>query len=498
LRGSGAIGRIAAVVALIVAVIAVVMLLGGNGEEYEVTAEFENASQLVGGEIVVVGGVRAGSVKEIELGPNGQALVTFTVDEEYAPLKRGTTATVRSPSLSSIAARQVQLALPPDSDAGEEIASGGTLSQSETVSEVDLDEVFNTLDPETIKDFKHVIQGLEVSYDGIGKQANRGLHYLNPFLSTSRRLFSELSADEPALESLIVDTSQLSGALAARAPDISALVGNLDLMMTAIGDRKDRLARAVSLLPDFMRQANTTFVNLRAALDDVDPLVEAAKPAAVKLRPFFAELRGAAADAVPTLRDTQKIIKRKGASNDLVELTRLQRPLAQAAVGSGAPDCGSDPVSTSELAGVADDDFEQGAFGESTCALSNSLPQLSALRAYSPEIAAWFDGYSHPAYIDALGGMARIAATFNAFTPAVNGLPIINILDLPGLLDTVLDEAGFEAALTQGAIARCPGANERPVNDIDASDDSVPFTDGGALTDGVPPDCDPSIVAPGD
>ena len=498
MRGSGAIGRIAAVVALVIAVIAVVMLLGGNGEDYEVTAEFENASQLVGGEVVVVGGVRAGSVKEIELGPNGQALVTFTVDEDYAPLQRGTTATIRSPSLSSIAARQVQLTLPPDSDAGEEIADGGTLTQSETISEVDLDEVFNTLDPKTIEDFKHVIQGLQISYDGIGRRANRGLHYLNPFLSTSRRLFAELSADEPALESLIVDTSQLSGALAARAPDISALVGNLDLMMTAIGDRKERLARAVELLPDFMRQANTTFVNLRAALDDVDPLVEAAKPAARRLQPFFAELRAAAADAVPTLRDTQRIIKRRGADNDLVELTRLQRPLAQAAAGSGSPDCGSDPVDTSQLAEVGDDDYTQGAFGESACALSNSLPQLTALRAYSPDIAAWFDGFSgHIGYVDALGGLARIAATFNAFTPSVNGLPVINILDLPGLIDTVLDEAGFEDSLVQGAIARCPGSNDRPVNDIDPSDDSVPFTDGGALTDGVPPDCDPSIVVPG-
>jgi phospholipid/cholesterol/gamma-HCH transport system substrate-binding protein len=496
-RGSGAIGRIAAVVALVIAVIAVVMLVGGNGDDYEVTAEFENASQLVGGEIVVVGGVRAGSVKEIELGPNGQALVTFTVDEEYAPLRRGTTATIRTPSLSSIAARQVQLTLPPDSEAGEEIESGGSLDQSETVSEVDLDEVFNTLDPETIRDFKHVIQGFETAYDGIGPRANRGLRYLNPFLSTSRRLFSELSADETSLERLLVDTSQLSGALAQRAPEITALVSNLDLMMNAIGDRKQRLAAAISLLPDFMREANTTFVNLRATLDDLDPLVSAAKPAAKKLQPFMAELRAAAADAVPTLRDTQRIIRRRGADNDLVELTRLQVPLRDIAVGTGAPECGSEPTDTSELAAVADDDYDQGALGESVCALTNSLPQLSALRAYSPDIVGWFDGFSHPAYIDALGGMARIAATFNVFTPSLNGLPVINILDLPGLLDTVLSESEFEGAITTGAIDRCPGANERPVSDIDPSDDSVPFTEGGALTDGVPPDCDPSIVVPG-
>ena len=34
------------------------------------------------------------------------------------------------------------------------------MSQAETVSAVDLDEIFNTLDTETVKDFKKVITGL--------------------------------------------------------------------------------------------------------------------------------------------------------------------------------------------------------------------------------------------------------------------------------------------------------------------------------------------------
>ncbi|MGH2954423.1 MAG: MlaD family protein, partial [Solirubrobacterales bacterium] len=137
--------RALALIALVVAAAIAYILLSG-GDEYEVTAEFENASQLVTGNEVVVGGTNAGSVKEIELGPDGQALVTFTVEDELAPLRRGTVATIRSTALSSIAGRQVQLTLPPDSQAGEEIDSGGRLSQAETVSEVDLDQLFNTLD----------------------------------------------------------------------------------------------------------------------------------------------------------------------------------------------------------------------------------------------------------------------------------------------------------------------------------------------------------------
>ena len=485
---SSVLGRIAALIALIVAIVAVVITLSG-GEEYEVTAEFENAGQLVKGNEVVVGGAAAGTVSSIELGPEGQALVTFTVDEEYAPLKRGTVATIRSPSLSQIAGRQVQLTLPVDAQAGEEIESGGDLSQAETVSAVDLDQLFNTLDPDTIKDFKHVIQGFEESYDGVAPQANRGLEYLNPFLSTSRRVFAELNSDQRALENLIVDSSQLSGALAARAPDISALVGNLNRMMNAIGDRRERLAQSISLLPDFMRNANTTFVNLRAALDDVDPLVAASRPAARELRPFLADLRAAAADAVPTIRDLDAIVKRSGPDNDLVELTGLQPELAERAIGSGAVDCGRGPENPADLRTAADDDFTQGAFGEAVCSLDNSLLNLAFFRAYTPELVGWFDDFGHSGFVDAISGIGRISTSFNQFSLSLPG-------GLPNLLEPLTPEQ-LASSFDTGNTRRCPGGNERPVTDIDPSDTSVPFTDGGALTDGVAGDCDPSQVLPG-
>ncbi len=492
MRTSTIIGRLAAIVALVIAVVAIVVLLSGNGDEYEVTAEFENASQLVKGNEVVIGGAAAGTVKEIELGPDGQALVTFTVNEDFAPLHRGTVATVRSPSLSQIAGRQIQLTVPAESQAGEEIPSGGELDQSETVSTVDLDQLFNTLSPKTIKDFKHVIQGFELSYDGVGEQANKGLRYLNPFLSTSRRLFSELTADEQAFRDLIVDTSQLSGALAERSADISGLVGNLNRMMNAIGDRKERLASAISQFPGFMRQANTTFVNLRAALDDVDPLVEASKPVAVRLQPFLASLRAAAADAVPTVRDLDAIVKRGGEANDLVDLNRIQPTLTSAAVGAGAPDCGKDPVD--DFATAADDDFSQGAFGESVCSLANSIPSLEFFRAYTPELIGWFDGFSHSGVIDANGGSARVAASFNTYTVADGtGLPIVG----PGILPESLAEPSRLDVLTIDATQKCPGGNERPLGAADPSDDSTPFTDGGALTDGRAGECNPDDVQPG-
>jgi phospholipid/cholesterol/gamma-HCH transport system substrate-binding protein len=234
-----------------------------------------------------------------------------------------------------------------------------------------------------------------------------------------------------------------------------------------------------------MREANTTFVNLRAALDDLDPLVDASKPAAVELGPFLTELRAAAADAVPTITDLDRIVRQKGSANDLVELTALQPELARNAVGSGSPECGPGADDAEDLLVAADDDHSQGAFGESVCALQNSLGTLSFFRAYTPELLGWFNTFSHVGMTDATGDIASIAVTLNAFSPSVPLLP---------LPDNLLD-AGEALGLLNIGTQRCPGAHERPV----AGDDSLPFTDGGALTDGshANGECDPTDVATG-
>jgi phospholipid/cholesterol/gamma-HCH transport system substrate-binding protein len=470
LTTSSAVGRIAAIVALAVAAVAVGLLLFRGGSTYEVTAEFQSASQLVKGSQVVVAGVATGSVKSIALGDHGQALVTFTVSDPYDPLREGTTATIRSYSLSGIANRQIQLELPSPDAAGAEIPSGSTLPESQTTSEVDLDQLFNTLNARTIKNFKHVIEGFSLSYEGVAKQANTGYRYLNPFLSTSRRVFGELTRDTPTLERLIVDTSHLSGALAERSSDISGLIHNANLMMGAIGSQSSALEQALVRLPGFMRQSNTTFVNLRATLDDLDPLVDASKPVAERLGPFFATFRKAAHDAVPTITDLEQTIRRPGSQNDLVELTRDAVPLASAAIGSGSPDCGRDP--NTDYRQAADGDFTQGAFGETVCSLRNGLPSLSFFRSYTPELVAWFNGFGPTSGIhDANGGMSRIATTFNTFSPGLPDLfndPASPIVDLAGIGGTYKN-------------ARCPGTNER-----NPGDGSTPFTDNGTLA------CDPS------
>jgi hypothetical protein len=136
------------------------------------------------------------------------------------------------------------------------------------------------------------------------------------------------------------------------------------------------------------------------------------------------------------------------------------------------PDCGSDP--NSEFEAAQDDDFSQGGLGETACALQNQLPQIANLRAYTPELVGWFDGFSTSGSLDASGGLGRIAASFNPFTVSESGLVDL-LAPLEPDIGELLTGANLEM-LDVGNHARCPAALER-----DPGDGSVPFDDGGTI-----------------
>ena len=277
-------------------------------------------------------------------------------DKDYRPIRKGTKFVVRQASLSGVANRYVDLQMPPgDSSTTGNFADGAIVPATETQSAVDLDQLFNTFDAKTRKGLQHVITGSAKQFQGTGEAARIGFHYLNPSIASSTQLFQELSRDTPALRRYIVRSSDLVGDLASKRNDLTGLVNNLERMNAAIAKPPNALASAVTQLPPFMRRANTTFVNLRSTLDHVDPLVAESKPVAKKLRPFLAALRPFARDSVPTVRDLSALIRRKGASNDLVELMRGAPPLAKITVGTvnrnGKNREGAFPASTKALAG---------------------------------------------------------------------------------------------------------------------------------------------------
>lgn len=444
------VGRVAAVAAVVAAAVLVGMLIfGGGGGGYTVKAQFQNANQLVKGNLVQLDGVAVGTVKDMDITPSGEAVITMKIDADHAPLHRGVHATIRQASQSGIANRYIDLTLPDAKSQGAKIDDGGLITADATTTGVDLDQLFNTLDPPTRKALQGFFKGQAKALKGKGEMQNVGFQYLNPSLSTSRRLFNELNRDTPTLERFLTDSSTLVTALASRRDDLSELIANLEGTMGAIGNQKVALADALQRLPDFMRRSNTTFVNLRAALDDVDPLVNASKPVARRLNPFLDELQPLIHDLKPTVADLRSIVRKSGSNNDLTDLTRTFGPLASAALdtknrsfdfGSGSQDLGE----------------TAGAFPKSVEAFKASSPIIAFGRPYTQDFLGWLDDFSTTGGYDALGGISRTQVIFNATTQE-NGIPAIIPLPQRG--------EAYKQFNRIDQFKRCPGASEEAAAD---------------------------------
>jgi phospholipid/cholesterol/gamma-HCH transport system substrate-binding protein len=424
---------------VVVALAAITMF--GNGESYKVKAVFQSAGQLVTGNEVRVGGQPIGRITDIDLDESAQAVVTMEIEDDLAPLHRGTAATIRATSLSGIANRYVSIKPGPNSTG--EIPDGGEIGADETSAPVDLDVLFDALDAETREGLRNFVRGSGDQYDGRAADAAESIKYFAPFLSSTTRLTRELALDQAVLERFLTDGAATVSALTERRDDLAGLVVNTNAAMRAIGDESVSLRRALELLPDTLRKANTTFVNLRTTLDDLELLVEESKPATRDLAPFFRELRPLVEDARPTVADLRDLIRTPGENNDLIELTAKQP----------------------RLAGLTSTVFPR-----AVRALDRSQPVIEYARLYTPDLAGWFTKFGQvPAYYDANGHYARVMPVFS---PTVDNGGTLEAVDPQRRLE------GYE----RGILRHCPGSAVQPV--LGAAPLAVPG-------------CDPSDTPPG-
>src|SRR4051812_35987535 len=182
MRSTTVAGRLAAIGVVIVAIVVVaVLLFAKGGKKYEVEAYFQNAAQLVKGDLVQIGGTKAGSVKEITLTSNGHARILMEIETDFAPLREGTQATIRQASLSGIANRYVDLTMPPgDVTNTKTIPSGGKIEIDNTTTAVDLDQLFNTIDRRTRESLQDFFKYSAVQFRGKEQQQKQVYKYLNP------------------------------------------------------------------------------------------------------------------------------------------------------------------------------------------------------------------------------------------------------------------------------------------------------------------------------
>ena len=425
--------------ALIVLIVAYIVFGSGGGSSYHLI--FPEAGQLVRGDQVQVGGVPVGSVTNLELTSDYKAKVTIHVDGSLTPLHAGTRAQVRTPSLSSVANRYIQLSPGPNNAPA--LADGATLPASATKEVTDLDQLFNTLDPKTRKGLSEFIQGNAAQYVGAGKALGESTEYFGPFLAASNHFFEELVRDQPVFTNFLVETAKAVTTIGARAPALSSLIENANTTFKAIGDQQENFANGLKELPVTLEEGNKTFARLPATFKALETLVVASKPTTQPLIKLFDHLRGLAVTGTPAIKNFNEAFSKPGPNNDLTDLA-LALPKLYKQLTTASP-------------AVVQGEKE-------------SAPITAFFGPYSPDLVGALRTFGQSgAYYDADGNYARVSPVFPSFAL--------------GEKDTLKPTSPTAALgpLQSGQLRRCPGAATQP-----AADGSSPFADGELLT------CDPA------
>jgi phospholipid/cholesterol/gamma-HCH transport system substrate-binding protein len=303
------------------------------------------------------------------------------------------------------------------------------------------------------------IKGNAEWYAGAGKAANRTYKYLGVGFNRAGAFVHDLNADENLFARFLVSSSRLGTAVSERSAELSSAIANANAALGAIAGQNAALNQSLELLPPTFRQANTTFVNLRAALDDVEPLIDTSKTATKELAPFLSEFRPVLSKAVPVFKNLRLSARRPGFANDTAELLGVL-PAVEQRAGR--------------------------AFPHSEAAIAGFQPNLNFIRAYSPDLLNGFAklGQASAPY-DGNGHYVRGSLT---------GLNIFNFNSGNRELEPIRPEKQYEPfGASAGVKRRCPGG-AAPA----AADGSNPFVEPPHSGSGVTTaDCNPADTPSG-
>jgi phospholipid/cholesterol/gamma-HCH transport system substrate-binding protein len=432
---------------LLAAAVVAWILLRSDAHRYRLV--FANSSQLVKGDVVRIGGSNAGQVTSVGLSDDDQAEVDIEVKDSYGPLHEGTTATIRAEGLTGVASRYIDLS--PASDTRPVLDDNAFIRGDKTTSIVEIDQLFDTLEPKTRQGLSNLIKGSADWYDGKEPAANESAQQIPKALAELSRVADEIDGDSATFEQFLVKSGDALGAIADHSDQLTELVSNTRQTSSALATDTQSLTTALENVPGALQRGSDAFAALRPALTDLRKLTDATEVNTKDLEGFLKDLTPVLHEATPTIGQLRRMFAQPGQANDLLDALR-------------------------DLPAIGK--LTDKAFPSGEKALKQSTPVFSFARPYVPDLVSWVRGYGAAgATYDANGHYIKTVPVFNAFT-------FTDDADGGHLTPRPADQRGSNPALSTGNLKRCPGASTPA-----PSDRSAPFVDSGDLANA---DCDPS------
>lgn len=299
-----------ALAAVVVALVAAVSALGSNGNDddggdgYRVRAVFDNASFIIPGEDVKVGGVIAGKIEKTELSDDNKAIVVFSLDPAFQNLRQDATCHV---GLQSLIGEQF-IECVPTQPRGEGVAPVAPLAVikdgpgkgqrflpvTQTSSPVGPDLLADIMRVPQQDRFRLILGELGVGLAGNGTELRAAISRANPALQQTNRVIQVLADQNELIARLATQSDQALAPLAAKRKDLSGFIRTAGQTAQATAERGDALEQNFALFPSFLQQLKPAMERISALSDQLGPSVanlssqaDSLNKVTTNLGPFF-------------------------------------------------------------------------------------------------------------------------------------------------------------------------------------------------------------------
>jgi virulence factor Mce-like protein len=287
---------------------------------YRISVQVPNASTLVQGNDVRIGGVRVGLVESIEPQQAEDGTVSARLDLKLArdvdPLPVDSTVTVRSRSALGLKYLEIN-----EGTSSEGYKQGAVVPLSAAHPQpVELDEVLSTFDTPTRVAVRENLVEFGNALAGRGPQLNSALGRLPGVLEVLQPVMRNLGSPSTGLDRLIRALGATVAEVAPVAGTQAAMFANLDTTFKALAEvARPFIQESISESPPTELTVLDTLPRVRPFLANTAGLFEDLQPAAVALREGAPVIASALDSGVPVLEDSPELNEELAPTFDSLE-----------------------------------------------------------------------------------------------------------------------------------------------------------------------------------
>ena len=277
------------------------------------------------GQTVNIAGVQVGEISRVEL-KDGKARITLRMEPRYGRVYKDATVLLRPKT----GLKDMVAELEPGTRAAGRLKDGGVIPVSQTLPDVNLDEVLASLDTDT-RDYLTILLGAGAEgVRGNGRELANAIRRFEPTARYGAKVLGPLAERRKNIKRVIHNLSLVMDELGAKDDQLAEFVENSNAVFAVLTRQDANLRATLSELPSSLAATQRGLGKAKTLADELGPTLQALRPGARALGPTLRQVRPFVRETTPILRDEIRPFVRASRPT-VTELKPAMRDLAAAA-----------------------------------------------------------------------------------------------------------------------------------------------------------------------